>query len=195
MELDASQRKEYIILYAVELIHENGIHNVSTKEIAKRLNISEALIFKRYPKKSDLYLAVLEHFSFYDKDMFYTAMEKNQNPMDALRFFIHSYMIYYENYPAITSVYQAYDSFKGDEVLDQKATSIFFQRIRYLTDMIQAAKINNLIREDIDSESIATIISSIIQGICLKWRLSNFNFSLREKTLEATDLVLEAIKI
>ena len=194
MELDASQRKEYIILHAIDLIDENGIHNISTKEIARRLNISEGLLFKLYPKKSDLILAVLNHFCIYDSDMFYSAMERNENALEAIRFYINSYMIYYENYPAITAVYQAYDTLKGDSKLEQKARDIYFDRIDYFTKMIIKAKDSGLVQETIDAEGVATIISSIIRGICLEWRLSDYRFSLREKAAWATDLVLDSIK-
>lgn len=195
MELDASQRKEYIILHAIDLINENGIHNVSTKEIAKRLNISEGLIFKLYPKKSDLILAVLDHFCFYDKDMFYSALNKNENALDAIRFYVNSYMIYYENYPAITAVYQSYDALKGDTILEQKARDIYFNRINYLTQMIDKAKESGLVQDTIDTEDIATMIASINRGLCLKWRLSEYSFSLKEKAVNAINLVLDAIKI
>ncbi len=194
MELDASQRKEYIILHAIDLIDKNGIHNVSTKEIAKRLSISEGLIFKLYPKKSDLILAVLEQFSFYDRDIFYSAIDKNDDALEAIRFYVNSYMIYYENYPAITAIYQAYDTLKGDALLEQKARDIFYGRIDYLTKMIVRAKESGLVQETVDSEDIASIISSINRGLCLKWRLSDYSFSLREKAVYATNLVLEAIK-
>lgn len=195
MELDTSQRKEYIILHAIELINENGIHNVSTKEIAKRLNISEGLIFKLYPKKSDLIYEVLERFSHYDKDIFYTALDKNENAIEAIRFYIISFMVYYENYPAITSVYQAYDSLKGDSALELRAKDIYFNRIGYLNTMLEKAQKGGFIKETSNTEDIATIISSIIRGLCLKWRLSGYGFSLKEKAIEAVDLVLEAIKI
>jgi AcrR family transcriptional regulator len=194
MELDAGQRKEYIILHAIDLINENGITNVSTKEIARRLNISEGLIFKLYPKKSDLIFAVLEHFCMYDRDMFHSALERNDNALEAIRFYVNSYMIYYENYPAITAVYQAYDSLKGDTILEQKARDIFFSRISYYSKMIEKAKESSLVHDTIDAEDIATIISSIVRGICLKWRLSEYSFSLKENAAWAVDLVLEAIK-
>jgi AcrR family transcriptional regulator len=195
MEIDASHRKEYIILHAIDLINENGINNVSTKEIAKRLYISEGLIFKLFPKKSDLILAVLEHFCIYDRDMFYSALERHDNALEAIRFYVNSYMIYYENYPAITAVYQAYDTLKGDTILEQKVRDIFFSRIDYFTKMIEKAKNSGLVQDAIDAESIATIISSIVRGICLKWRLSKYSFSLKENAAWAVNLVLEAIKI
>ena len=194
MELDSSQRKDYIILHAIELIDENGIHNVSTKEIAKRLKISEGLIFKLFPKKSDLMLAVLDHFCFYDRDMFYSALNKNENALEAIRFYVNSYMIYYENYPAMTAVYQAYDTLKGDVILEQRVNEIYFNRINYLTKMVEKAKESALISETIDAENIAVMIASINRGLSLKWRLSKYSFSLREKAAWSTNLILESIQ-
>ena len=195
MELDASQRKEYIILNAVELISEKGMNNISTKEIARRLNISESLIFKLFPKKNDLLMGVLEHFSFYDKDMFYTAINKNENSLEAIRFYINSYMIYYENYPAVIAVYQSYDSLKGDALLEEKAERIFSERINDLTALIRKAQENELIHSTVNAEDIATILSSVMRGLCIKWRISEYSYSLKEKVKDATDLILDAIRM
>jgi hypothetical protein len=60
--------------------------------------------------------------------------------------------------------------------------------------MIEKAKESSLVHDTIDAEDIATIISSIVRGICLKWRLSEYSFSLKENAAWAVDLVLEAIK-
>jgi AcrR family transcriptional regulator len=194
MEIDAKQRKEYIVLQAVTLISEKGINNVSTKEIAKRLNISEGLIFKLFPKKSDIILAVLEHLSIYDKDMYITALDKNDNAYDAICFYINSFMIYYENYPEITAVYMAYDSLRGDPLVEQKASSIFQNRIYYLSQLLEKARAESDTWGTFPSEDFAIMILSTIRGMCLKWRLENYGFLLRERTMAAILRILEGLK-
>jgi AcrR family transcriptional regulator len=195
MEMSASQRKEYIVIIAIDLIHEKGIHNISTKEIARRLNISESLIFKLFPKKNDIIMAVLEQFSFYDKDMFVTATNKNEDAKDAILFYINSYLIYYENYPAVTAVYQMYDTFKKEPELENKSISIFLNRKEDMRKMVKKAQDTDRINKTIDSEVIADIITSTVRGMCLKWRMTNFNFSLREKTIYAVKIILDAFTI
>ncbi len=194
MEFDAKQRKEYIVLQAVTLISEKGINHVSTKEIAKRLNISEGLIFKLFPRKSDIILAVLEHLSIYDKDMYITALDKNENAYDAICFYINSFMIYYENYPEITAVNMAYDSLRGDPILEQKASSIFQNRIYYLSQLLDKARAESETWGTLPSEDFAIMILSTIRGMCLKWRLENYGFLLRERTMAAILRILEGLK-
>ena len=51
MDFNSVPKRESIVLNAIDLIHEFGIHLVSTKEIAKRLGISESTVFKYFPKE------------------------------------------------------------------------------------------------------------------------------------------------
>ncbi|WHH60380.1 TetR/AcrR family transcriptional regulator [Petroclostridium sp. X23] len=195
MDVNAAHRRENIILNAIDLIHEYGIHSVSTKEIAKRLGVSEGTIFKHFPKKSALLLAVLEHLCLYDNDMYYTAKNKKSNPKEAILFYINSYMIYYQNYPAITALLQVYDVLQGIPELGEKAKSIFFTRLGFMKDLIEEAQEAGEISRNIDSESLADIITSTCRGICLRWRLENFEFSLHEKVIQAVSTLLDTFSI
>ncbi len=195
MDISVNQRKEFIILTAIDLIHENGIHNVSTKEIARRLRISESLIFKLFPKKVDIFTSILEHFAFYDKAIFNSAIEKNDDSIETILFYINSFLTYYENYPAITAVFQVYDSLKGEPELEAKSKEIFQTRLEYMQTMVLRAQATGRIEKEFEPESIADTITSIVRGMCLKWRITDFSFSLKEKTIYAINMLLKAIEI
>ena len=190
MEISAEQRKEYIVLISIDLIHENGIDHVSTKEIAKRLNISEALIFKYFSKKSEIFKAVLDLFVRYDKDLFATANFKNENILEDMMLSFNILLRYYENYPAITSIYQAYYSFHNEPELKALVTEIFMKRSMYIRQLIEKAQEKHWITQNYNSEMIADILSSTIRGMCLKWRMKDYSFSLRDETLQVIKVLL-----
>lgn len=194
MDYNSIHKRESIILNAIYLIHEFGIHSVSTKEIAKRLSISESTIFKYFPKKNDIFLAILEQFSIYDNDIFCTSIKKasQKTPKEAIMFYIDSYAAYYENYPEITSLIQAYELFRGISELETKAKDISLSRFESIRYLIKKAQESNSITKDIDAEVLANMIYSICMGICLKWRIKGFKFSLRNETIETINLLLEA---
>jgi len=52
-------RKATIIQAAASLFAEKGFSGTKTREIAERAGVSEALIFKHFPSKEDLYAAIL----------------------------------------------------------------------------------------------------------------------------------------
>jgi len=192
MEFTVVHRRENIVLTAIELIHEYGIHSVSTKEISKRLKISESTIFKHFLRKNDLLLAALDHFSLYDNDIFHTAKTQKKGPKNAILFYINTYAAYYENYPAITALIQAYDTVRGIPELEKKAVSIYMNRLVYMKELIQKAQEDGIVCKNADADSLAVILTSTCTGICLNWRISNFSFKLREKLMDTVNMLLDA---
>ena len=54
-------RRQQILEIATEMFAEKGFAGTTTREIAARAQVNEALIFRHFPSKDDLYWAVLEH--------------------------------------------------------------------------------------------------------------------------------------
>jgi AcrR family transcriptional regulator len=184
--------KEIIILTTIEVIDEFGIHGLSTREVAKRVGISEPGIFRHFKSKSTLLLAVLEHFSLYDEDVIHSIKVKYQDPTEAIYKFVETYALYYENYPAITAMMQSMDLLRKDPNLSDKVKTILLSRTLFLTDLIKQAQKLGKIDLGIDSKCLAITIIGIEREWCLNWRLSDFSFSLSEKILETLEMTLKA---
>lgn len=60
MRLSAPDRRKELLTAALELFARQGYRGTTTKEIARRAGVSEALLFRHFPSKEDLYWAVLE---------------------------------------------------------------------------------------------------------------------------------------
>jgi AcrR family transcriptional regulator len=58
--MTADGRRGQILQGAMELFAEKGFRGTTTREIAQRLGISEALMFKYYPTKEALYRAIIQ---------------------------------------------------------------------------------------------------------------------------------------
>ena len=54
----AEERREDVLRVAAEVIARDGMHAASTAEIAKRAGISHAYLFRLFPTKDELLLAV-----------------------------------------------------------------------------------------------------------------------------------------
>lgn len=182
-------RKDKLLITTLEIIDEIGIMNLSTREIASREGVSEATLFRHYKNKNDLLLAVLDYFTQFDNDLYQTTMLKKLKPLDAIRFFLNSMAEFYENYPAITVITQLMDTLRYEPELEEKVRSIVFQRSQLLEKMINEAKKQNEIKEDINAEILSDIISGAVREICLKWRFSR-SFSLKERINSSLNTIL-----
>jgi len=58
--MSGEQRKAQIVRVATQLFAKNGFKGTTTREIAKKAGISEAVIFKHFSKKEELYKAIID---------------------------------------------------------------------------------------------------------------------------------------
>lgn len=58
--MSAEDRRQQIVAVATELFSKKGFSGTTTKEIADRAGVSEAIIFRHFATKRDLYAAILQ---------------------------------------------------------------------------------------------------------------------------------------
>lgn len=188
-------RRETLIITAIAIINENGFQGLSTREVARREGISESTIFKHFKSKNDFILAILEHFSQYDKAMMESTLVRDLTPKGMILHLIDTYLIYCENYPEITAILQSYNNLLHEEELKEKVLSISFSRARAIESLIDKSIEVGEMDSTVNSKSLADIILGTIQGIILKWRMKGFDFALREYTFTAVTTILDAFTL
>jgi len=184
-------RKESVILTTIEIIDELGIQGLSTREIARRQGISEGTLFRHFKTKNDIILDVLDYFSKYDADIFQTVEMKKLGAKDAINFVVDSYVSYYENYPAITAVTQIYEVLFREPDFAEKINKILAGRSSFFQQVIKAGQLSGEFRPDIDAEAMADVIDGTCTVICLRWRMNDCGFPLRETTMAALQMILK----
>ena len=69
--MTAEDRRGQILRGAMELFAEKGFRGATTREIARHLGISEALMFKYFPSKEALYRAIIQKRTDGTEEMFF----------------------------------------------------------------------------------------------------------------------------
>ncbi len=59
--LPSDERRDRILDAALKVFAERGFHGATTRELAKAASVSEALMFRHFPTKEDLYSALQSH--------------------------------------------------------------------------------------------------------------------------------------
>jgi TetR/AcrR family transcriptional regulator len=59
--LPASDRRQQLVETALDVFSRKGFGGTTTKEIASAAGVTEAIIFRHFPTKQDLYNAVIDH--------------------------------------------------------------------------------------------------------------------------------------
>lgn len=192
MGISLLNRREGIIISTIETLNDVGIQNLSTKLIAKREGVSEGTLFRHFKNKTEIMIAVIDHFSQFDNAIMETSINRKLSPIETIKYFVCSYAEYYENYPAITVVVQAYDSLMCDAELSDKVRAIIIKRSDFILKTINDAQENGTIKANINSELLENLITGGSIDICLKWRMAKFNFSIKDRTLKMLDMLLDS---
>lgn len=179
------ERKDRIILTTIDVMNEFGFHSVSTKEIAAREQITEAAVFKHFPKKNDLFLAVLDYYSKYDSDIYESIKIKNMSPLEAIIYYEDIYSSYYQSYPAITSVTASLNEMMYNSELAEKVQEIINTRISFMKEFILKAQENGDISDSINADILVDIFIGTRSSIYSNWRMANYSFSLKERSNQA----------
>ncbi len=185
-------RRDSLIITTIDIIDDLGIQGLSTREIAKRENISEATLFRHYKNKNDLLIAVLDYYAKFDEDLFHSVKLMELNACEAIRFYISATIEYYENYPALTSILQLFDALRYEKDLEGKVLEILSRRFKFMMELITQAKADGLLSQDTKEEQLVDVISGILLGVSLHWRSTGRKFSLKQYTISALDIVLKA---
>jgi AcrR family transcriptional regulator len=194
MGISLLHRKEYLILTTIDIIEECGIQGLTTREIAKRQNVSEATIFRHYKNKNELLLAVLDYYIQFDTDIFQSIRITDLTPIEAIKYYVMEFAEYYQNYPAITSITQIYDVLRYYPELENKVKEIQQNRTTMLTELIDTAREAGDISREYYSQMIAVMILGFIREICLNWRLEKYSFSFRDRIKASLNLFLKAFQ-
>src|SRR6266545_1591940 len=89
----AEDRREQIIEVAVRLFSQRGFRGTTTKEIAAAAGVNEAIIFRHFSTKSELYAAIIDRKANSAavkalRSALAEAIEQSEDPMVAVRCFM-----------------------------------------------------------------------------------------------------------
>ena len=59
--MTGDERRSQILQVAIKLFSQNGFRGTTTKEIARAAGVSEAMVFRHFATKDELYHAILDH--------------------------------------------------------------------------------------------------------------------------------------
>src|SRR5436853_4035143 len=80
-------RKQEIITSAMELFARKGFRGTTTRDLATHAEINEAIIFRHFNTKEELYRAIIEHKAAEDRDTRTEEFERLASTKDDEQFF------------------------------------------------------------------------------------------------------------
>ena len=174
----AEDRKSQIIAQVLRLASEIGPDRMSTTDVARAVGISQPAVFRHFPTKGDLWVAVAEDVSATLREHWATAEARAQTSLERLHGLIGAQLAAITERPALPSIL-----FSRELTVDNPPLREVFDRLLASFQSRLAAAVGEMQSEDmlspdIEARDAAVLLASIVQGVAIRWALGNRGFDL-----------------
>ncbi|MBD3240618.1 MAG: TetR family transcriptional regulator, partial [Chitinivibrionales bacterium] len=157
---------------------EHGIQDLTIKNLAKRIDLSEPAIYRHFESKHDILLAILRYFGGSTKGLFTRVLAMDIDPLRKIeRVFMHHFQ-YFAEHPSVAAVIFSEEIFQNDRKLAQGVLELMNQTRAHILEIVEAARQGGTIAADVPAEHLTIVIMGSLRFIVTRWRLSEHSFDL-----------------
>ncbi|MFO7814605.1 MAG: TetR/AcrR family transcriptional regulator [Halanaerobiales bacterium] len=186
-----AERKKEVLEIAKRIIYEKGFYKLTIRNISDRMDISEAAIYRHFKGKEDI-IDQLTDLVFYKGCSLNT--ENIEDPIETLKLFIDKQIKVFEDDPYLSIISFQDDMFREYPKIKKKFINHQNEREKEIINIIEEGIEQNLIKDNINPDAFASIYMGSIRITVLKWKNSNFSYSLNTKLKEIKNELIKYLE-
>lgn len=194
MENNFSSRQMEIMISTVNLIEEGGIGNVTIKNLAKNIKITEGAIYKHFNSKEEILIQTLKMARADVMDVFFKARESEQEPLKVLNNIYIRQSAFFESNPAYVVMILSEALYKELGFLKDNIRTIMNDSRIIIQELVEDGQKRNQVRKDISSAQLTFILMSALRNCINQWYLSDFETDIKFDCKLAWETVSQLIK-
>ncbi len=191
-----TDRQVEIMQAATQRIDKYGIQDLTIKNLAADLQLSEAALYRHFKSKNDILMSLLHYFIQEMKQRLSVIIDQEElNAGDILKQIFDSQLRSFVNNPAIVSVIFSEGIFQFNKDLNKMVMEL----IELMQTNIQSVIVKGVeagqIRGLIGASTITTIIMGSMRMTVLKWKLSGHKSNLLQDGMTVLSGILNMLRI
>ncbi len=171
--MNFSERQIQIIEAATKRIDKYGIQELTTKNLAADIGLSEAALYRHFKSKNDILLGMLSYFIIGMKEKINSIIqdEKNSPPTVIKAIFNNQLNTFIKN-PAIVSVIFSEGIFQFNGTLSNKLSEMMDLMHKKISTLIKKGQDEGSFNKLLSPNITTTMIMGSMRMVVLKWKLS-----------------------
>lgn len=190
----AEQRKAEMVEVALDLSYRLGPDRWTTSDVAQAVGLSQAAVFKHFPRKADIWSAVAESLSDRLEARWRAALEQGGAPLERLERLVSAQLVTIHATPAIPAILFSRELHNDNEPLRQHFLGLVERFGGLLAKLVQEAQAAGAIRADEEARDVALLVMGLVQGLALRWSLSGRTFDIRTKGGRLLGVMLRGLR-
>ncbi|MDP3421177.1 MAG: TetR/AcrR family transcriptional regulator [Thiobacillus sp.] len=192
--LGADARREEIIRVTLDLAAKQGVDDVTTQDMAQAMGLTQGAVFRHFPSKDAIWLAVMQWVRDRLMAVLGRAAEQGHDPLDALERMFFAHIAFIEGHPAIPRVLMSEHLHGRSSALRQMVTEIMLGYEAKIAGLLQAAQAQARVRADLDTHAAATLYIGMIQGLVMQSSILRGKRTLAAEAARTFPVFLQAVR-
>jgi len=186
-------RQAEIIATVVALAAERNPADVTTTDIAKAMNVTQGALFRHFPTKEAIRLAVIEWIEGQLMAKLGDAQLSAPDILSGLEAMFLAHVKFIREFPGVPRLVFAELQQPDSSPVRQRVQQIMQRYRRMLAETLGRAKAVQLIRDDVDVQSAAALFLGAIQGLVMQSMLGGVSSDAEEPALGVLGLYLAGL--
>ncbi|HHX15600.1 MAG TPA: TetR/AcrR family transcriptional regulator [Fibrobacter sp.] len=171
---DMTARQLEILASAMQLIAESGFQNLTTRQLAKSIGITEAALYRHFENKQSLLEAMIR---LLEEQIHSLAQVYLNGESGGIFQFFNAFLERLEKNPALAAVIFSEELFQNDLLLASKIKGLMDQ-----LEKLIVSHVHKITKTDkIPQKHMAWMFIGSIRFLVTRWRLAEHSFSLQKE--------------
>lgn len=187
-------RQEQIKRAVLQIITDEGLHNITTRNLAKRIGLSEGAIFRHFATKRDIIVGIMNDVS---DDLVGSLRNIALSPDKAekkLSRYLNYNMTYLKENRGITILLFSEAAHLGDKELKEKLSQILAEQKQFIVKIVKDGIAEGLWNKNINPEEFADLYMGIPISFNIELVLNKSELNLEIFCKRMFSLVLKILK-
>lgn len=189
----AEARKAEIIDATLRLAARLGPDSLTTQAIADEVGLTQPGLFRHYPKKQDLWLAVATCIEDMMEKRWQKILDSDDPPLARVRAIILAQLGLIQSTPAIPAILFSRELHSQNRGLRTAFFRLMSAFHGHISDLMAAAGSLGELRPELDCDDAAYLLIGLVQGLAMRWSISDRSFGLCNEGERLLALQLEGL--
>lgn len=195
MDLEISDKQLKIIEAAGKILTTSGVGGLTTKKLAKEMQFSESAIYRHFSSKEEIIVELLTYLANSLDEKYTLGISKSDGAEEQFKqLFQLQFQYFHENPHFIVAVFSD-GLFEENEKINAAILKIMAVKQKHLAPIVELGQKQGVFTDNISLEDVQHITMGAIRLQMFKWRVSNFQFDIREKGNSILISILQLIKL
>ncbi len=194
MSTEISIRQLEIIKAAGKILTKSGVGGLTTKNLAKEMQFSESALYRHYPNKEEIVIALLEYLATNMDERFSNGLFLSQTPEEKFVAMFRNQFSFFKKNPHFVVAAFSDGLMEESQRINETILKIMGVKIKHLKPIILEGQQKNVFTNSITSEELVHIVIGTFRLQMYKWRFANFQFDIIKNGEVMIQSILTLIK-